>query len=178
MVINDDYDKANDKFYVNISANISTLKSIIEITNQTYQIDFSVENSIGPTLGFQPVVIQHGYNESQDIVDIMKINSILVNVDIISGSYVNGSQYPVLYSFFPNVSPGRKIIEKPNPSLIYCPVNTVDIGSMRMWLTDQDNNPVDVRGERVTVRIEIREVMNLKTTIKKSIKELKDENIL
>ena len=178
MIINDDYDKVNDKFYINISANTSTLKSIINITNQQYQIDFSVEYSIGSTLGFWPLIIQHVYNVSQDIVDIMKINSILVNVDIISGSYVNGSQYPVIYSFFPNVSPGRKIIERPNPSLIYCPVNTADIGFIRMWLTDQDNNPVDVRGERVTVRIEIREVMNLKTTIKKAIKELKDENIL
>jgi hypothetical protein len=178
MIINDDYDEAASTFYINISANISTLKSVIEITNEKYQIDFSVTNSIGSTLGFLPLIIQHGYNESQEIVNIMKINSILVNVDFISGSYVKGSQYPVIYSFFPNVSPGRKIIERPNPSLVFYPVNKSVITSMRLWLTDQNNNLVDVRGETVTVRILIREVANTKNDIKKAIKELKEENIL
>ena len=93
----------------------------------------------------------------------MKINSVLVNVDIISGSYVNSSLSPVIYSFFPNVAPGRKIVERPNPSLIYYPVNRFNIDSIRVWLTDQDNKPVDVRGERVTIRIAIREMFNLQT---------------
>jgi hypothetical protein len=178
MIINDDYDKETNTFYINISANISTLRSVIEITNTSYQIDFNFANSIGPTLGFGPIIIQHGYIESQEIVNIMKINSILVNVDFISGSYLKGSQFPVIYSFFPNVSPGRKIIERPNPSLIFYPVNKFDITSMRLWLTDQNNNPLDVRGETVTVRILIREVANIKNDIKEAIKELKEEKIL
>ena len=44
-----------------------------------------------------------------------------------------------------------------------------------MWLTDQDNNPIDVRGERVTARIVIREV---KQTIKEVIEELKVQKII
>jgi hypothetical protein len=178
MIINDDYDKETNTFYINISANISTLKSVIGITNEKYKIDFSVTNSIGSTLGFEPIIIQHGYNESQEIVNIMKINSILVNVDFISGSYVKGSQYPVIYSFFPNVSPGRKIIERPNPSLVFYSVNKSNIISMRLWLTDQDNNLVDVRGETVTVRILIREKANIEYSIKRAIKKLKGENVL
>jgi len=51
----------------------------------------------------------------------MNINSIPVNIDIITGSYVNGKMQPVIYSFFPNVSPGYKIVEKP-PHLKYIPV--------------------------------------------------------
>src|SRR2546426_9263846 len=107
----------------------------------------------------------------------MKINSILVNIDIITGSYVSNSQFPVIYSFFPNVSPGRKIVERPNPSLIYYPVNRLDIHYIRLWLTDQDNKPVDIRGERITVRIIIREVINIKSEIKAALQELKRENI-
>src|ERR1043165_3267675 len=76
MIINDDYDKETNTFYINISANISTLRSVIEIKNTSYQIDFSVTNSIGSTLGFGPIILRHGYNESQEIVNIMKINSI------------------------------------------------------------------------------------------------------
>lgn len=155
MIVNDDFDKVNDKMFITISANVSKLKSTVEITNSNYRVDLG---TLGPTLGF-PLnhILTHGYHESPNIVDIMKINSILVNIDIISGSYVGGSQSPVIYSFFPNVPPGRKIVERPNPSLIYYPVNRYHIDSIRVWLTDQDNKPVDVRGERVTVRIAIRE---------------------
>ena len=155
MIGNDDYDKDNKKSYVNITANVSKLKSIVEITNLNYMVDL---DTLGPTLGFplHSTPLPLGYHESPNVVDIMKINSILVNVDIISGSYVNSSQSPVIYSFFPNVAPGRKIVERPNPSLIYYPINRFNIDSIRVWLTDQDNKPVDVRGERVTVRIAIR----------------------
>ena len=131
MIVNGDYN-INNEFYITISANTSKLSSIIEISNQAYKIDFTVANSIGPTLGFGKMILNYGYNESQNIVDIMKINSILVNVDIITGSYVNGSQFPVIYSFFPNVSPGCKIVERPNPSLIFYPVNRSDITNIRL----------------------------------------------
>ena len=99
-----------------------------------------------------------GYHQSPKIVDIMKINSILVNVDIISGSYVNGVQKPVIYSFFPNVAPGRKIVERPTPALTYYPVNTRLIDRIAIWLTDQNGRAIDFRGETITVRIALREV--------------------
>ena len=72
-------------------------------------MDFGVENSVGQILGFSSSVISYGYNESETIVDIMKINFVLINIDMISGSYVNGRQSSVIYSFFPNVSPGHQL---------------------------------------------------------------------
>jgi hypothetical protein len=179
MILNGDYDNTNNEFYINITANVSELKCIVDITNISYIVDFTVENSIGPTLGFQSVVIYYGYNKSQDIVDITKVNSVLVNVDIISGCYVNGTLSPAIYSFNPNkVSPGYKIDERPNPSLTYYPISRLSINSIRVWLTDQDNNPIDLRADRVTVKLYIREVKNVKQAIIKAIKELKAENIL
>ena len=176
MISNDDYDKKNNKPYVSITANISKLKSIVDITNRDYIVDL---DTIGPTLGFPLYhgILAQGYRESVNIVDIIKINSVLVNIDIISGSYLNGSQSPVLYSFFPNVSPGHKIVERPNPSLIYYPVNRPNIDSIRVWLTDQNNNLIDVRGERVTVRIAIREVYDLKREIKEAITQLHSQTL-
>ena len=38
--------------------------------------------------------------------NILTTNSILVNIDMISGSYVNVSTQPTIFSFFPDVSPG------------------------------------------------------------------------
>ena len=71
-----------------------------------------------------------------------------------------------------------KSFERPNPSLVFYPLNKFDITSMRLWLTDQNNSPIDVRGETVTVRILIREVANITNSIKKAIKELKEEKVL
>ena len=179
MITNGDYNVDNNEFYVTISADIPELKSIINITNTSYIVDLNVENSIGSTLGFQPVTLGLGYNKSQEIVDITKINLVLVNTDIISGSYVSGYQSPCIYSFDPyKVPPGYKLDDRPNPSLTYYSVNRASINNLRIWLTDQNNKTIDLRGEKVTVKIQIREVTNIKDQIKRAIIELKKENIL
>src|SRR5580692_760055 len=163
MKSNDDNDAA-----ITIVANVSRLTSIINIASENYKIDFSVPNSIGSILGFVTSgpassgaqIIGYGYTESPNIVDIMAVNSIMVNIDIIMGSYVNGYPSPTIYSFYPNVSPGYKIVERPNPSLIYYPLSRDDISRMRVWLTDQHGNLIDFRGERITIRICVREAKN------------------
>jgi hypothetical protein len=172
MILNGDFDTTNNEAYITISANISELKSIVHISNESYLVDFTCENTLGMLLGFKKVMVSYGYSKSQNIVDITKVNSVLVNVDIISGSYVNGCESPAIYSFDPNkVSPGYKIDERPNPSLIYYPVNRNNIHYITVWLTDQDNEPIDLRGERVTVKLHIREVKDVEQQIKNAIKE-------
>ena len=123
MANNGDYDQnADDPYFITITANLSELKSIVHISNENYKIDFGVPNSIGSVLGFTNETIAVGYNESPNIVNIIQVHSILVNLDIIPGSYVNGSASPTIYSFYPNVSPGYKIVERPSPSLVFYPV--------------------------------------------------------
>ena len=179
MAINGDYDHtADNPYYITITANLSELKSIVHISNDSYKIDFSVPNSIGSVLGFTNEIIGKGYNESPNIVNIIQVNSILVNLDIISGSYVNGSASPTIHSFYPNVSPGYKIVERPSPSLVFYPVSRNEINSMRVWLTDQNNDSIDLRGEQITVRICIREVKNVKRDIVPAIKTLKQDEVL
>src|SRR5271157_219488 len=171
LIANGDSDSAID-----VNADISTLKSIVNIDNQNYKVAFGLPNSIGSVLRFE-TEIGHGYNVSPKIVDIIQVNSILVNIDIIMGSYVNGSSSPAIYSFYPNVAPGYKIVERPNPSLIYYPISRHDISKMRVWLTDQKGNLVDFRGETITLRIHIREVKSrsIESDILKAIIELKNK---
>ena len=171
IIANDDSESAID-----ITADVTTLKSIVSIDNPNYKVDFVIPNSIGSVLGFE-TLIGHGYNVSPKIVDIIQVNSILVNIDIIMGSYVNGSSSPAIYSFYPNVAPGYKIVERPNPSLIYYPLSRHDISRMRVWLTDQKGDEVDFRGETITVRIHIREVKSrsIENDILKAIIELKNK---
>ena len=161
-----------------ITPNISKLTSIIEISKPLFKIDFGVPNSIGTVLGFVNEVISQGYNESPKIVNIIQINSILVNTDIISGSYVNGNQFSTMYSFYPNVAPGFKVVERPIPSLTFFPLSRSNIESIRIFLTDQDLNPIDLRGETITVRLSMREIKDVKQQIVAAIKELKKENFI
>ena len=55
-------------------------------------------------LGFHSKLYISGIHDSDNMVNILTINSILVNIYIISGCYVNGSTQPIIYSFFANVS--------------------------------------------------------------------------
>jgi hypothetical protein len=80
-----------------------------------------------------------------------------VELGIINGSCVNGSRKPVIYSFFPNVSPGYKIVETPR-NLVYLPVNTDEISEVHVRLTDQDGKLLNLRAETVTMRFHMREV--------------------
>ena len=102
---------------VKISANTNTLKSVLEISNN-FMVDSLVRNSIVSVLGFAQKIFK-GIHESQNVVNILSINSILVNVDVIGGPYVNGRTQNTIYSFFSNVSPGYKIVEYPRTSCIF-----------------------------------------------------------
>lgn len=164
MIGNGDYnrnDDNSDRFYITFS--IYRLSSMIEILHPDYKIDFGVLDSIGSTLGFHDEILSHGSHKSPKIVDINKVNCILVNVDFVSGSYVSlpnqiCTQLPCIYNFSPKVGPGYKINERPNPTLVFYPLNSNKLNSVRLWLTDQNDKPISLQGERVTVKILIRKI--------------------
>ena len=92
---NDHYNKVNDKNNVEISANTNTLKSEMFLKSN-YEVDFRKDKSINSLLGFDSNLDTSGFHESENMVNILTINSILVNIDIISGSYVNGFTQPTI----------------------------------------------------------------------------------
>ena len=127
------------------------------ILKNNYEVDFRKDKSINSLLGFHSKLYTSGFNESENMVNILTINSILVNIDIISGSYVNGSTQPTIYSFFPDVSLGYKIIENPH-NLLYLQITSDTIHSIAIWLTDQNGNELNLRGENLSVRFHLREI--------------------
>ena len=90
MSKNNHYDQTSDKVYIEISANTNAVKSEMIIKNNC-EVDFRRYNSINSLLGFDSKLYSTGFHESENMVNILTINSIPVNIDIISGSYVNGS---------------------------------------------------------------------------------------
>ena len=95
--------KKTTKNNVEISANTNILRSEMFLKNN-YEVDFRKDKSINNLLGFDSKLHTSGFYESEKIVNVLTINSILGNIDIISGSYVNGSTQPTIYSFFPGLS--------------------------------------------------------------------------
>ena len=57
----------------------TTLKCILDIKDENYQIDFAVENSLRRVLGFDAGIYRRGRYESENLVDIMSGNSMLVH---------------------------------------------------------------------------------------------------
>ena len=79
------YYEINEDYYINIAPNTNTLKSVL-ILEKGYQVDFNQQNSLARVLGFTRAKYTEGFHESENVVDILRINSILVNIDIISGT--------------------------------------------------------------------------------------------
>ena len=141
---------------VKITANTNTLKSVMEISND-FQVDFRAQNSISSVLGFRNQVYEGGIHESQNVVNILSTNSILVNVDVIGGSYVNGRTQNTIYSFFPNVSPGYKIVENQR-NLVYLPEILHKINKMETVAKDENGKQSNLRGDNLTTRYLLREI--------------------
>ena len=60
-----------------------------------------------------------------------------------------------MYRFFPNVPPGYKIIESPRfPK--YLSISQDYIDNIRIWLTDQDGNEINLRGETLNIGLIIK----------------------
>lgn len=141
---------------ITISTIDPQLKTSITIA-ANFTVDFTYLNSINSLLGFNSQVLTAGTHTSDNIANINRTNSIFVNCDLVARSYVNGSNQQVLYTFFPNVPPGYKIVQELN-KLNFIRINKNQINSIQVWLTDQDGNPLDFRGEVVTIRLFIGEI--------------------
>ena len=71
---------------------------------------------------------------------------------MISDSYVNGATKNTIYSFFPKVSPGYKIIESP-VNLVYLPLILDTIDNLNVSITDQNDHLLNLRNEKINYEI-------------------------
>ena len=133
-----------------VSPDNTFLQVELEVKDKEYEVDFRVEHSLCTVLGFNARIYTLGKYSSENTVDIMSVNSIMVHCDIIVGSRLNGVEAPIIYNFFPDARPGDKIISTPK-NLIYVPLTMDVISHMTCWLTDQSGKELDLRGEELTI---------------------------
>ena len=141
---------------VKFSGNYNTFKCNM-IISSGYMVNFT-EHSLRSILGFKvgkyEAVTQKRF-VSDFVVEILPINSILVQCNIVGQSYLNGVLAPITHTFFPQANPGEKIIETP-VEYIYLPVSSDVIRRISVWLTDQHGNLLDLAKEAVTIRFHLR----------------------
>lgn len=143
------------KVSFHLKANNNTLRCEMKCDRA---IDFEASNSIGRVLGFSPKILAANVLHKSDIpISIIKINSIRVECNITTGAYINSEKVHTIYQFFPVVSPGYKIVQVPS-EIIYLPVAVNSIDHLQLRIVDQDGNPIDFRGEVITVRLHIKTV--------------------
>ena len=79
--------------------------------------------------------------------------------DIIGASYLDGETTNDIYSFYPEVAPGYKIVEKPL-HLIYLPIVVQKMFTMKTQIVDQNGRLMNFRGEDIIMRFHIRQRMS------------------
>jgi hypothetical protein len=149
---------------IEIKPNTATLHSIIKISDVNVQVDMS-RSTLRTVLGFnattpegKPNILEMGSVESENTVNIFDISNIFVHCELAGGSYFRGDLSSVLYSFFPAVGIGHKIIQRPSQPL-YLPITKRgSINRIRVWITDQTGLLVNFREEDITVRLHIRSI--------------------
>ena len=138
-----------------LSSNANTLRCVLDVVHAHCQVDFDDDNSLCTVLGFERKVYKVGRHDSEHIVNILSVNSILVHCYIIESSRLNGVQAPLIYTFFPNAAPGDKIISVPR-HLIYVPLTLNVITRMTCWVTDQNGQDLDLQGEELTLTFHVK----------------------
>lgn len=154
LIIIEYEEKKKENNILSINANYNTLQT--EIISKKDIIYFNKENSIGKLLGFTPKILQTEIkNCSDNPINITKINNIIIKCNIIAGTYINNTPAHILHQFALAVSPGYKITEIPQ-NVIYLPVNTQQINSIILEIVDQDDNLINFRGEKITIRLHLK----------------------
>lgn len=135
-----------------IEANNNTLKT--EITT-SMDIDFSQPNSIGKLLGFSERKLKANsseFFESDLPTHITNVNTIRIESNLTTGSFINNTSNHTIHEFPLDVPPGYKINEKPR-NVIYLPVNCQQINNITIRILNQDGELINFRGEKITLRL-------------------------
>ena len=141
-----------------ILPNVNTLQCLLTVVDAKCKVRFDVPNSLACVLGFkQDIVYGVGRHTSEKLINIMSVNSILVHCNIIlilHTCVVSKLQLSIISSQMLLLD--RKFLEAPH-NLIYLRVTVDVISTLSVWLADQDGEHLDLRGEKLTIRFDLRE---------------------
>ena len=109
-------------------------------------INFDIENSIAPLLGFRKIVYEQGKYTSQTIIDYMRFSTINIHCKVISGVKDNGNNKDILYTFTLTEPPGH-LINFIQTNILYQNVTKDRIEYIEVYFKDEHGRPNDFNGD-------------------------------
>ena len=120
------------------------MKNLMEVKQGA--INFDIEKSIAPLLGFRKIVYGQGKYTSQKIVDIMGSSTINIHCIVISGVKDNGNNPHIQYTFTLTEPPGYLINTIPT-NILYQNVTKDRIEYKEFHIKDEHGRPIDFNGD-------------------------------
>lgn len=148
------------------TSDTTTHKWIFEIPQENELkifINLRVDNSIAPILGLPlaslPALIESTKKDLHNIpvkhISLNTVRVLNIHCNLTGNSYINGVPSHLLYSIPLSRAPGYQIIEAPK-DVVFLPITDPLIDTVEVRITDQDNNLVDFKGDRVVIVLELR----------------------
>ena len=124
---------------------------------EDYGFDFDTPHSLAPLLGFSSDRKERGIGKYKGdrIVDISNVSSLLFNCNISEPNYINEIQTPFLFNCTIDVPSGFRLTRELS-SVVYKRVNTNQISSVCVWVSDQAGRVVNLRNEVVLITLSLR----------------------
>ena len=147
--------KNADKNFV-LAPNLATLKSMITL-REDFSVNFNTSYTMADVLGFSKMnkLIGNRRFESDHIVNINQITSLLVFCNCVRPSYVQGKLKSILSNLILSCEPGVKYFDRPQ-HLTYLPVLNNVLSEITCWVLDQDLHEVQFRGETLEIELKIK----------------------
>ena len=76
---------------ITILPNVNTLQCILTVVGAKCSVSFDVQNSLASVLGFERSIYGIGRHASENLVNIMSVNYIMVHCNIIHPSYISST---------------------------------------------------------------------------------------
>ncbi|GFT84273.1 uncharacterized protein TNCV_1150641 [Trichonephila clavipes] len=133
---------------IQFGINFATSRIVLKL-EPGYLVDFS-QGELHKILGFEQRIYNQPEETARYLANISRgIDDIHIHCDIIHGTLYSDRTSDVLYSFTPSNPPGSlNKIDEINP--LFVDVNRSDyIHSIRMYITDQDDNIINLNTHRV-----------------------------
>ncbi|GBM81898.1 hypothetical protein AVEN_22878-1 [Araneus ventricosus] len=115
---------------------------------KNYKMDLR-NSDLHQLMGFKSEILNQEEQEGEYITDITHGNdNIYIHCDVIDGALVNNINSDVIYSFVNKTPPGS-LISKDFNNLIFFPEKINNISRIRMRITNQNNELIDLNKGRV-----------------------------
>jgi len=142
------------------SANYNTLR--VELTLASgYQVDFIANNSLKSLLGFDSFIYTSPFTSAPNPANITNsVDAININCSLLNSSQnlLNDTPSQTLIQFVPSTSVGSNLAAQVS-QITFLPItNSGNINSMRIFITDQNLNILNLNGENVSISLVLQAV--------------------